>query len=105
MSEKDLLKSAAESVGPGAKVPSEMLAAVEYEHRRAGKLVSRGRQRIDRHRRIHYIQEDEKGRRLGEVICDREGAVLEVIEGDSRLSAKFKDFVASFVKSPLGRKG
>ena len=78
----------------------EVLAAVEYEHRRAGKVVSRGRQRIDRHNRTHYIQEDAGGRRLGEVVCSRDGTVLEVIEGDPRLSTKLKDFVKSFAKKP-----
>jgi len=81
-----------------AEKATDLTASVEYEHRRAGELISRGRQRIDRHRRVHFIQEDARGRRLGEVICDSTGAVLEVIEGDPRLSTKLKDFVASFVK-------
>jgi len=79
---------------------TDLKVSIEYEHRRAGKVVSRGRQRIDRHQCTHYIQEDAGGRQLGEVICSRDGTVLEVIEGDPRLSTKLKDFVKSFVKKP-----
>ena len=87
------------------KKSQDISVAVEYEHRRAGKVVSRGKQRTDRHRRVHYIQEDAEGRRLGEVICDRDGTVLAVIEGDARLATKLKTFVKGFVgKSTPGSK-
>ena len=76
----------------------DILASVEYEHRRAGRLVSRGKQRIDRHRRVHFVQEDANGRRLGEVVCDKDGVILEVIEGDARLLPKLRAFVKGFAK-------
>ena len=82
------------------RILGEIAAAVEYEHRDgSGKLKSRGWQTMDRHRNSHYIQEDGQGRRIGEVICDRLGNVIEVIEGDPRLKTKLKDFVARFAKS------
>jgi len=78
----------------GAKKVQDLLACVEYEHRKKnGTLVSRGKQTIDRHRRVHIIQEDGRGRRIGEVIFDKDNNILEIKEGEPELREVFRKFV------------
>jgi hypothetical protein len=57
--------------------------------------VSRGRQIIDRHRNVHYIQEDAKGRKVGEAIFDKFNNLLEIKEGNLKNRSLFTRFVKS----------
>lgn len=77
----------------------DLLACVEYEHRnKAGDIITRGKQIIDRHRRVHVIQEDGRGRRIGEVIFDRDNKILEIKEGEPELRGIFRKFVDAVKK-------
>lgn len=81
---------------PNGKKVQDIVPYLSYEHRKKdGSLVSRGFMSLDRRRRMHVIQEDNKGRRLGEVIFDKDNNIVEVIEGDSSVRAKFREMVDS----------
>ena len=61
------------------KKKSDLVANMAYEHCRAGKVLSKGHQTIDRHRRTHIIQEDEKGKKRTEIIVDpKKGETIKI---------------------------
>ena len=84
---------------PGVKNPPELAPYIAYEHRKAnGELVSRGRQFLDRQRRMHFRQDDAKGRRIGEVIFAKDGSIVETIVGESAARSQFRELVG-YLKS------
>jgi len=79
---------------------SDLLAAVEYEHRKkGGDLVSRGYQKFDWRGRVHIIQEDSQGRLIGEVIKDKKGNIVKVIEGHPENQSLLNSLVKAITRA------
>lgn len=68
------------------KVETEITPFMFYEHRdKNGNLISRGDSKLRRGNKLHFIQSNAKGKKMGEVIYDNNnGLVLEEISYDEK---------------------
>ncbi len=59
----------------------DLTACMSYEHRKKdGALVSKGEMKIDRHKNVHYIRKDAKGKLLSEIVLNREGKIIKEVK-------------------------
>lgn len=74
--------------------PNKQYVSMSYEHRKGGKIISRGRQKVDNKRgRITCIQEDVRGRKVSRLCFDLEGNLIERVDGRRSITGVLLDYL------------